>query len=59
MLLLRPLNLAVGRLVLVLVAGAIIVGSLPSRKGIAIGFNYFIEQRSRHTGTDGGSPTTG
>lgn len=48
MLIFRPFNLVVGRTLLVLIALIVIVASLPSRKGIALAFNYYIELNSRH-----------
>jgi uncharacterized protein (DUF983 family) len=57
MLLLRPLNLLVGRFALVVIAILVIVCSLPSRKGMAIAFNYFIELRSLHADEGSGPPS--
>jgi uncharacterized protein (DUF983 family) len=48
MLIFRPFNLVVGRTLLALIALIVIVASLPSRKGIALAFNYYIELNSRH-----------
>jgi len=48
MLIFRPLNIVIGRTVLALVALGVIVATLPSRKGVAIAFNYYIERNSRH-----------
>ena len=48
MLLFRPLDIVVGRTVLAMVALVVIVASLPSRKGLAIAFNYYIELNSHH-----------
>lgn len=46
MLLFRPDDLFYGRMMLVGAAVAIVVCSLPSRKGMAIAFDYFIELHS-------------
>lgn len=52
MLIFRPDDLVVGRTVLVTVALALIVLSLPSRKGLAIAFNYYIDLNSHHVHTE-------
>lgn len=43
---LRPFNIIVGRFLLAFIAGALIVATLPYRKGIAIALNHFIETRN-------------
>jgi uncharacterized protein (DUF983 family) len=48
MLIFRPLNMVIGRTVLAFVALALIVFTLPSRKGFAIAFNYYIDLNSHH-----------
>lgn len=52
MLIFRPLDIVIGRTVLALVALLVIVATLPSRKGVAIAFNYYIELNSRHVDAD-------
>jgi uncharacterized protein (DUF983 family) len=52
MLVVRPLNLWLGRLGLVVVAAALIPLSLPPRKGLAIALNYLIETRMAGTTSD-------
>ncbi len=47
MLIVKPFNLVLGQLVLAVFAVVVIVASLPSRKGMAIGFDYYIERNSR------------
>jgi hypothetical protein len=43
--LLRPFNVFVGRIVLVCIAMALIVLTLPIRKGVAIALNHYVDLR--------------
>ena len=55
MLLIRPSNLFVGRVVLVCASASLIVGTLPYRKGLAIAIESFIRYTRGDSGYNAGS----
>ena len=59
MLLIRPSSLWVGQAVVFPVALALIVGSLPHRKGLAVALEYLVERHCEHGATDDAPPSDG